>query len=111
MNVLVIASGSVTTTEPNLHVRQSCHKIKVYSPNVDWRIPFAQEVGQILLRLEATLSLQEVEARYFFHQLSNTTKAYTTLTDIPSPIRRFLNQAIAPTVCIGDPQSVNNVWT
>jgi hypothetical protein len=45
MYVLVIASGSVTTTEPNLHVRQSCHKIKVYLPDVDWRIPFAQEVG------------------------------------------------------------------
>jgi hypothetical protein len=66
MAVLVIASGSVTTTEPNLYVRQSRRKIQVHSPDVDRRFSFAQEVGQILLGLESTISFQEVEARDFF---------------------------------------------
>jgi len=66
MYVLVIASGSVTTTEPNLHVRQSRRKTQVHSPNVDWRFSFAQEVGQILLGLETTISLQKVEAGNFY---------------------------------------------
>jgi hypothetical protein len=78
MAVLVIASGSVTTTEPNLHVRQHCPKIKLYLPNVDWRFSFAQEVGQILLGLESTVSLQEVEARDFFRSAIKYVQEYTT---------------------------------
>jgi hypothetical protein len=111
MFVLVIASGSVTTTEPNLHVRQACNKNQMNLPNVDWRFSFAQEVGQILLRLESTISFQEVEARDFFMSAIKYVQEYTTLTNITSPIRRFLDQAITPAVGVRDPQSVNDVWT
>lgn len=111
MYVLVIASGSVTTTEPNLHVRQSRRKTQVHSPNVDWRFSFAQEVGQILIGLETTISFQEVEAGDFFVSTTTHVQEYTTLTDVTSPIRRFLDQAITPAVGVRDPQSVNDVWT
>lgn len=110
MFVLVIASGSVTTTEPNLHVRQSRTR-RPNLPNVDWRFSFAQEVGQILLGLESAISFQEVKARDFFMSAIKHVQGYTTLTDITSPIRRFLDQAIAPAVSVRDPKSVNDVWT
>jgi hypothetical protein len=111
MFVLVIASGSVTTTEPNLHVRQACNKNQMNLPNVDWRFSFAQEVGQILLGLESTISFQEVKARDFCMSATKHVQGFNTLTDVTSPIRRFLDQAITPAVGVGDPQSVNDVWT
>jgi hypothetical protein len=111
MSILVIASGSVTTTEPNLLVRQPCTKDRLDIPNVDWRISFAQEVGQILFGLESTISLQEIEARDFFISAITIVQGLNTLTDVTSPIRRFLNQAITPAVGVRDPQSVNDVWT
>jgi hypothetical protein len=80
-------------------------------PNVDWRFSFAQEVGQILLGLESTISFQEVEARDFFMSAIKYVQEYTILTNITSPIRRFLDQAITPAVGVRDPQSVNDVWT
>jgi hypothetical protein len=111
MYALVIASGSVTTTEPNLHVRQSCIKDQMDLPDVDRRFSFAQEVGQILLRLESTISFQEVKAREFCMSAIKHVQGFNTLTDVTSPIRRFLDQAITPAVGVGDPQSVNDVWT
>jgi len=111
MFVLVIASGSVTTTEPNLHVRQSYPEYHVDVPDVNWRFSFTQEVGQILLGLEATVSFQEVKARDFFMSAIKIVQAWTTLTDITSPIRRLLDQAITPAVGVRDPESVNDVWT
>ena len=64
-DILVIASGSVTTTDPKLDAIRWFVESEYCSPYIYGRFSLGQEICQILIRLKAALSFEEVESRDF----------------------------------------------
>lgn len=59
----VIAAASSTTTDPKLVVSHTHKKVLIFLPDIYRRLSFLQELGQLVVRLEVAIALEEVEAR------------------------------------------------